>query len=59
MDDKIGMPLDEIHMSGNVPKCGCFYGVIKFYMAHSLTCYLSQGETRHEHGAVPQTHASG
>ena len=24
MDDKIGMPLDEIHMSGNVPQCECF-----------------------------------
>lgn len=27
MDDKIGMSLDEIHVSGNVPQCECVHGV--------------------------------
>ena len=38
MDDKIGMSLDEIHKSGNVPQCECFYGDI-FGL---FTRYLSQ-----------------
>lgn len=58
MDDKIGMSLDEIHMSGNVPQCEYFYSDTEFYIYDSLACYVSQGETRNEHGAVLQTHAS-
>lgn len=36
MDDKIGMSLDEIHTSGNVPQCECFYGDTDIKLAHLL-----------------------
>lgn len=36
MDDKIGMSLDDIHVSGNVPQCECFYDDVNYFLAHLL-----------------------
>lgn len=52
LNDKIGMPLDEIHTSGNVPQCEW---LLHSFHVRLLTCCLSQGKTRDEHGAVLQT----
>lgn len=38
MDDKIGTSLDEIHISGNVPKCECYkvlYGSLAYMLSQS------------------------
>jgi hypothetical protein len=37
MQDKIGMPLDEIHLSGHVPQCE----FLSFYSRHLFSGYVS------------------
>lgn len=59
MRDKIGLPLDEIHISGNVPQC-------KLKPQHHGFCYSdrliraqSQRKITHQHGEIFQTDAIG
>jgi hypothetical protein len=46
MSDKIGMPLDEIHVSGNVPQCGHF--VVHNARTWGHLCYLCPGKEKLE-----------
>ena len=53
MGDKLGMPLEEIHVSGDVPKCACFrivFLIDRNELIRIRNC--RQREAAVEHGAV-------